>query len=462
MEMRRSQDISIGQDLARSLRFLSPLRAPQPHFRQSNKLMSSRTKKMTASFWRGLGWREGCETAWLWNAQSGSNGIEMMENGDCQNVIQQMWVLRNIISYGPRIIVASIKPINMGEEVSAVAYTDLLQPKEISAVNCGCANLSSETDYVDDAITEYLTVVNPNSYCEKLENLLIHGLLDGQFEPKEEKSKQQFWLHPLHHLSSSAYTTLASAYKTRASYLLALNPEMYELQLEAFDMSRTSAACSLLLAGATNHLFLSGSSLIASVANFCTSTGETLLNVARSCVWKLLAKRGLTIAELSHFPGYKCCNYALSSRFSERGTTGCEPGTAIASGFGFAFQVSEVIEVTSHQPRLVHIGSCPLQILLKIISDCWVGTGIDYRKDPFFIVFSMDGGLNILVRNRRCSNINTGRVPEHPYSTHSTYRINHCGGLESKIIEEVPKGTKWNFSFHKDQNFKFMGVEEFS
>ncbi|KAI8016341.1 Protein SET DOMAIN GROUP 41 [Camellia lanceoleosa] len=119
---------------------------------------------------------------------------------------------------------------------------------EISAVSCSCANLSSETDYVDDAITEYLTFVNPNSCCEKLENLLIHGFLDGQFEPKEEKSKQQFWLHPLHHLSLSAYTTLASAYKTRASYLLALNPEMDELQLEAFDMSRTSAAYSLMLA----------------------------------------------------------------------------------------------------------------------------------------------------------------------------------------------------------------------
>ncbi|KAI8014885.1 Protein SET DOMAIN GROUP 41 [Camellia lanceoleosa] len=148
---------------------------------------------------------------------------------------------------------------------------------EISAVSCSCAHLSSETDYVDDAITEYLKFVNPNSCCEKLENLLIHGLLDGQFEPKEEKSKQQFWLHPLHHLSLSAYTTLASAYKTRASYLLALNPEMDELQLEAFDMSRTSAAYSLMLAGATNHLFLSESSQIASVANFCASTGKSLL-----------------------------------------------------------------------------------------------------------------------------------------------------------------------------------------
>ncbi|KAI8014893.1 60S ribosomal protein L5 [Camellia lanceoleosa] len=135
-------------------------------------------------------------------------------------------------------------------------------------------------------------------------------LLQPKFEPKEEKSKQQFWLHLLHHLSLSAYTTtLASAYKIRESDLLALDPN--KLQLEAFERSRTSAAYALLLAGATHHLFVSESSLIASVANFCTSAGESLLNVARSCVWKLLAKWGLTLAELPYFPSYKCCNCAL-------------------------------------------------------------------------------------------------------------------------------------------------------
>ncbi|XP_028119513.1 protein SET DOMAIN GROUP 41-like [Camellia sinensis] len=190
------------------------------------------------------------------------DGIEEMGNGNkCEST-----KVRDK-EYGPRIIVGSIKPINKGEDIS-VAYTDLLQPKvmrqlelwlkyrfscscqrcnawppsyvdhtlqEISVVNCNCANLSSDhryeamtrlTDYVDDAITEYLTFGNPKSCCEKLENLLTYGLLDGQFESKEEKSKQQFWLHQLHHLSLSAYTTLASAYKTRASDLLAVDPKM--------------------------------------------------------------------------------------------------------------------------------------------------------------------------------------------------------------------------------------------
>ncbi|KAI8015624.1 hypothetical protein LOK49_LG05G02714 [Camellia lanceoleosa] len=150
---------------------------------------------------------------------------------------------------------------------------------KISAVNCNCANLSSDhnfyryeaikrlIDFVDDAITEYLTFGNPKSCCDKLGHLLTHGLLDGQFEPKEEKSKQQFWLHLFHHLSLSAYTTtLASAYKIHESDLLALDPN--KLQLEAFERSRTSAAYALLLAGATHHLFVSESSLIKCICKF--------------------------------------------------------------------------------------------------------------------------------------------------------------------------------------------------
>ncbi|XAR62489.1 Histone-lysine N-methyltransferase [Bertholletia excelsa] len=261
--------------------------------------------------------------------------------------------------YGPRIVVRSIKAINKGEEVF-VAYTDLLQPKtmrqselwlkyrfvcscqrcgawpltyvdfalqEIYSGDCSCSTLHSDhnfcryeaieklSDCVDDAITEYLTFGNPKSCCEKLENLLTLGLLDEQFEQKEEKPKQKFWLHPLHHLSLSAYTTLASAYKTYASDLLSLDPERDEIQLEAFDMSRSSTAFSLLLAGATHHLFLSECSLVTSLANFWTSAGESLLNVARSCVWKLFTKRGLPVGELSSFSSYRCCKCSLVDKF---------------------------------------------------------------------------------------------------------------------------------------------------
>ncbi|CAL5332985.1 unnamed protein product [Camellia sinensis] len=316
MEMRRSQDISIGQDLTRSLRFLSVRRfellnlisRQSDQFDRIGSLMSNCDKLMSSLNEEDDGVvlariRDGEKDArrlGFGMLCSSSYGIEMMENGDCQKCDSTQVVPEQLLQ-------VSSPPSNKGEE-------------EISAVSCSCANLSSETDYVDDAITEYLTFVNPNSCCEKLENLLIHGLLDGQFEPKEEKSKQQFWLHPLHHLSLSAYTTLASAYKTSASYLLALNPEMDERQLEAFDMSRTSAAYSLMLAG------------------------KSLLNVARSCVWKLLAKQGLTVAELSHFPAVeesiKVANDVeneslLADDLVKRVSTDCRlTNTTVPSGLG--------------------------------------------------------------------------------------------------------------------------------
>lgn len=167
------------------------------------------------------------------------------------------------------------------------------------------------SDYMDDAIANYLQYNNPKSSCDKLENLLTHGLSGGKFETEEEKRKQQFWLHPLHHLSLTAYTTLASAYKTHASDLLAGDPEAEKLQLEAFNMNKISAAYSLLLACATNHLFLFESSLVASVATFWISSGESLLNVARSPVWTMYARGGLTVAEISSCPSYKCCSCTL-------------------------------------------------------------------------------------------------------------------------------------------------------
>ncbi|XP_052202658.1 protein SET DOMAIN GROUP 41 [Diospyros lotus] len=283
-----------------------------------------------------------------------TGSFEVTESGGC-NKFESTRVGN---AYGPRIIVRSIRAINKGEEVS-VAYTDLLQPKavrqselwlkyrficscqrccawpptyvdhmlqEIYAVNYDGANssfvqnfhrkeaLENLSDRVDDAVAEYLTLGNPKSCCEKLENLLIHGN-DGQFESKKEKEKQQYWLHPLHHLSLSAYTTLASAYKTCATDLLALDPEMDKHLLEAFDMSRTGSAYSLLLAGATHHLFLSESSLILSVAKFWTSAGESLIDVARSPAWKLLAKQGLAIAELSSPCSYKFCKCVLVEKF---------------------------------------------------------------------------------------------------------------------------------------------------
>ncbi|XP_028127048.1 protein SET DOMAIN GROUP 41-like isoform X2 [Camellia sinensis] len=371
--------------------------------------------------------------------------------------------------YGPRIIVGSIKAINKGEEAKRQSelwlkyrfscscqrcnawpptYVDhTLQ--EISAVNCNCANLSSDhnyyrceaitrlTDYVDDAITEYLTFGNPKSCCEKLENLLTHGLLDGQFESKEEKSKQQFWLHPLHHLSLSAYTTLASAYETRASDLLAVDPEMDELQLEAFDMSRTSAAYSLLLAGATDHLFLSESSLVTSVANFWTSAGESLLNVARSCVWKLLVKRGLTIAELSHFPGYKCCNCALVNTF--------ETNFAFNQARNVVFEDTsrEFLNcITSIMPKvwtfLIQRG-CYLKIIEDPIDFRWVGTMTSFRM--LDCELGEADAQSIVSRGEACVCINPENINLFQLGVHcvlyGVFLSSICCGKESHLACDI-------------------------
>ncbi|KAK4571525.1 hypothetical protein RGQ29_030098 [Quercus rubra] len=241
---------------------------------------------------------------------------------------------------GPKIVVRSIKRIKQGEQVT-VTYTNLLQPKqmrqselwsryrficccercsaspptnvdhtlqEISSANLDASSVSSDqnvcrdyairrlTDYIDDAITQYLSFGNPELCCEKLEILLTQGLLYGQLEGREVKSQPTIKLHPLHYLCLNAYTTLASAYKVRASDLLGLYSELDEHLLEALDLSRTSAAYSLLLAGATHHLFQFESSLIATVANFWISAGDSLLTLSRSPVGSEFAKWDLPIA----------------------------------------------------------------------------------------------------------------------------------------------------------------------
>ncbi|GLU16511.1 hypothetical protein SLE2022_329420 [Rubroshorea leprosula] len=243
--------------------------------------------------------------------------------------------------YGPRLIVRSIKRIKQGKDVT-VSYTDLLQPKamrqsdlwskyqflcscrrcaasppayvdraleEISASKMEISNLSSAenidrdkitrklTNYMDETITEYLSEGDPESCCEKLENVLNLGL------PIEELN---FKLHPLHHLALNSYTTLASAYKVRSSDLLALILETDKHHMEAFDMSRASAAYSLLLAGATHHLFCSESSLIASAANYWASAGDSLITLAKSSSGNLFVKSRLPISALSKHKCFKC------------------------------------------------------------------------------------------------------------------------------------------------------------
>jgi hypothetical protein len=204
----------------------------------------------------------------------------------------------------------------------------LVPLQEISAATLDSSSLRSDhnfysdnamrrlTDYVDDVITEYLSVGDSELCCKKLEGILSRGLLYKQkLEGREVKSQPTFKLHPLHYLSLNAYTTLASAYKVRASDLLALYSKMDGHLLEALDLKRTSAAYSLLLAGATHHLFQSESSLIASTANFWTSAGESLLTLPRSSVWSEFGKKGLRVANLSSLSKYICSKCSLMENF---------------------------------------------------------------------------------------------------------------------------------------------------
>lgn len=172
---------------------------------------------------------------------------------------------------------------------------------------------------LNDAIDDFLSFNNPKSCCEKLEILLIHDHLNVFLKPNREKLHQLFRLHPLHHVSLHAYMTLASAYKVSVSELLALDPEGDEHQTEAFNMSRKSAAYSLLLAGATQHLLESESSLIVPVSNFWTTAGESLLSLVRSSTWNLFS-RGRHIEDFSFLSYQICGKCMLLDRFRDNST----------------------------------------------------------------------------------------------------------------------------------------------
>ncbi|KAL2577503.1 hypothetical protein GLYMA_16G166500v4 [Glycine max] len=196
--------------------------------------------------------------------------------------------------------------------------------QEISAITCESSGSCSKflkdmadrrlTECIDDVILEYLSVGDPESCCEKLEEILTQGLKE-HLEVIEVKPDCIFMLHPLHHHSIKAYTTLASAYKVCACDLLSVDSETDINQLKAFDMSRISAAYSLVLAGATHHLFNSESSLIASVANFWTGAGESLLSLSKSSGWSMCVNLGLVIPNLASAMKFKCTKCSLMDRF---------------------------------------------------------------------------------------------------------------------------------------------------
>ncbi|KAL5713279.1 hypothetical protein ACHQM5_015371 [Ranunculus cassubicifolius] len=252
-------------------------------------------------------------------------------------------------NYGPRIVVRSIKPIKKGEEVS-VTYTNLLLPKATRDLElwsrytfkCLCTRCSASpptyvdcalrgnfvanleptnsswdhnfckydayeeiSDELDEIISEYLLIGNSETCCHKLENMLFRHPKEEQLQAEEE-SWPTFKLHPLCHLSLNAYITLASAYKIRASEFLSNPLVLDNNKLESFALSRISAAYSLLLAGASHHLFLFEHSFIVSAAHFWISAGESLLSVARSSISELTLAQRYSDSFMRSLPSHSC------------------------------------------------------------------------------------------------------------------------------------------------------------
>ena len=83
----------------------------------------------------------------------------------------------------------------------------------------------------------------------------------------QELSRITLRLHPLHYLSHNAYIALSSSWRVLSSNLLATDSSE-ESKFKGFKMRKTAAAYSLLLTGATHHLFMSEPSLIASTVVF--------------------------------------------------------------------------------------------------------------------------------------------------------------------------------------------------
>ncbi|KAJ0976863.1 hypothetical protein J5N97_012337 [Dioscorea zingiberensis] len=221
-----------------------------------------------------------------------------------------------LCGYGPRVVVRATKPIKKGEEI-CIAYIDLLQPKAARRADlsskyrflCCCARCSASpqqyvdhvlscdlrilnsdhanadtsceelADFLDQAIDKYMDDGNPQFFCEMVENMLLSGSFASKQFQAEKPFENKFKLHPLHHLSLSAYMSLSSTYKVRA------NDFGEENATKNFKMSRAATAYALLLAGATNHLFLSDVALIANGALFWINAGEALLNLLRSSKW---------------------------------------------------------------------------------------------------------------------------------------------------------------------------------
>ncbi|XP_020701086.2 protein SET DOMAIN GROUP 41 [Dendrobium catenatum] len=214
---------------------------------------------------------------------------------------------RGLCWFGPRIIIRNIKPLKKDAEV-CIAYTDLLQPKAprhfdlwsryrfichckrccVSPqmymdyiLSCDARSLNLEnkfcsdsewmdvSDYLEETIAEYMFDGTPEICCRKLEDMLCHSFHCMPSDALESR----FRLHPLHFLSLKTCIVLSSAYRIQASNVDDVSKK--------FKMARAAAACSLLIACATHHLFMSDTSIIQNTALFWITAGESILYLIR-------------------------------------------------------------------------------------------------------------------------------------------------------------------------------------
>ncbi|CAN6228095.1 unnamed protein product [Urochloa humidicola] len=218
--------------------------------------------------------------------------------------------------YGPRVVVRCTKPINKGDEI-CITYIDLLQTKEARRSDlwlkykfiCSCNRcIASPEPYVDlilnrdardlnkpedavatptvedldddlqQAISEYSLGGDAKACCDMIESMLSENLMRVH---KGELSGRKQILHPLHRVCLTAYMALASAYRFR---FLSLKTDSLrgEKGDGLFRMGKAAAAYSLVLAGATNHLFLSECSFVMPLSHFLIGAGQSLFFLVES------------------------------------------------------------------------------------------------------------------------------------------------------------------------------------
>ncbi|KAK8967127.1 hypothetical protein KSP40_PGU011636 [Platanthera guangdongensis] len=138
------------------------------------------------------------------------------------------------------------------------------------------SQLLEVSGYLEETLAEYMSNGNPEECCQKLGNMLS----DGFHNKFSEAFESRFWLHPLQFVSLKAYIALSSAYRIQASNFDYTDLRFSEVS-KSFKMARSSAACSLLVAGASLHLFMFETSIMLNTAVLWIDAGESFLYLLR-------------------------------------------------------------------------------------------------------------------------------------------------------------------------------------